>query len=152
MKITILGTVLAALVLGRVGDTARAKALTDELEKNNPSNTVLKLYWLPTLRAVNELNSGNAAQAVVLLEAAAPYELGEPPPTQAGMIYPAYLRGQAYLASHNGAAAAAEFQKLPTTEASCSISRQVFWRVSAWRGLARSPATPLALRPPTRIF
>ena len=104
--------VLAALVLGRVGDTAHAKALTDELEKNNPSNTVLKLYWLPTLRAVNELNSGNAAQAVVLLEAAAPYELGEPPPTQAGMIYPAYLRGQAYLASHNGAAAAAEFQKL----------------------------------------
>src|SRR5206468_3024691 len=59
--------VLAALVLGRVGDTAHAKALTDELEKNNPSNTVLKLYWLPTLRAVNELNSGNAAQAVVLL-------------------------------------------------------------------------------------
>jgi len=104
--------VLAALVQGRVGDTARAKALTDELEKNNPANTVLKLYWLPTLRAVNELNGGNAAQAVVLLEAAAPYELGEPPPTQAGMIYPAYLRGQAYLASHNGAAAAAEFQKL----------------------------------------
>src|SRR5206468_8105281 len=43
--------VLAALVLARVGDTAGAKAMTDELEKNHTSNTVLKLYWLPTLRA-----------------------------------------------------------------------------------------------------
>jgi hypothetical protein len=45
------------------------------------------------------------------LEAAAPYELG-----QAGMfinhLYPAYVRGQAYLLAHNGKAAAAEFQKL----------------------------------------
>ncbi len=29
-----------------------------------------------------------------------------------GLSYPAYIRGQAYLAAHNGNAAAAEFQKL----------------------------------------
>ena len=29
-----------------------------------------------------------------------------------GNLYPAYLRGQAYLLAHNGAPAAAEFQKL----------------------------------------
>ena len=28
-----------------------------------------------------------------------------------GTLYPAYLRGQAYLAAHNGTAAATEFQK-----------------------------------------
>jgi hypothetical protein len=31
---------------------------------------------------------------------------------QEGTLYPAYLRGQAYLAAHNGSAAATEFQKL----------------------------------------
>jgi hypothetical protein len=31
---------------------------------------------------------------------------------QEGTLYPAYIRGQAYLLAHNGTAAAAEFQKL----------------------------------------
>jgi len=75
-------------------------------------NTVFKLYWLPTLKAAIELNGAKSAQALVFLEAAAPYELGEPPPIQEGTLYPAYLRGQAYLLAHTGNAAAAEFQKL----------------------------------------
>jgi len=103
--------VVAILTLARAGETARAKTIVDELEKANPSNTVLKLYWLPTLRAAIELNGGNPAQALVLLEAAAPNELGEPPPFQVGSMYPAFLRGQAYLAAQNGSAAASEFQK-----------------------------------------
>ena len=74
--------VLAALALARVGDAARAKAMVEELEKSDPLNTVLKLYWLPTLKAAIELNGGNSAQALEFLEAAAPYELGEPPPFQ----------------------------------------------------------------------
>jgi tetratricopeptide (TPR) repeat protein len=72
----------------------------------------LKLYWLPTINAAIELSRGNSSQALVYLEAAAPYELGGPPPLQEGTLYPAYLRGQAYLLAHNGTAAAAEFQKL----------------------------------------
>jgi eukaryotic-like serine/threonine-protein kinase len=103
--------VLGALALARVGDTARAKAMIEELEKSNPTNTVLKLYWLPTLKAAIELNGGNSAQALESLEAAAPYELGEPPPFQVGTLYPAYLRGQAYLLARQGQAAATEFQK-----------------------------------------
>ncbi len=103
--------VLAALTLARVGETARAKAMVQELEKSDSSNTVLKIYWLPTLKAAIELSSGNSAQALVFLEGAAPYELGEPPPTQEGTLYPVYLRGQAQLVAHNGTAAAAEFQK-----------------------------------------
>jgi eukaryotic-like serine/threonine-protein kinase len=104
--------VLAALTSARIGETARSKTMVEDLERNNPSNTVLKVYWLPTLKAAIELNGGNSAQALVLLEAAAPYELGEPPPLQLGTLYPAYLRGQAYLMAHSGTAAAAEFQKL----------------------------------------
>ena len=104
--------VLSALALARVGDTARAKVMVEQLEKSDPLNTVLKLYWLPTLKAAIELQSGNSAQALVSLETAAPYELGEPPPFQEGTLYPAHLRGEAYLAAHNSGAAAIEFQKL----------------------------------------
>jgi eukaryotic-like serine/threonine-protein kinase len=103
--------VLSALVLARVGDVARAKAMIEQLEKSNPSNTVLKLYWLPTLKAAIELHGGNSAQALLFLEAAAPYELGEPPPG-IGPLYPVYMRGLADLHEHNGSAAATEFQKL----------------------------------------
>jgi eukaryotic-like serine/threonine-protein kinase len=103
--------VTVALALARIGDMPKAKAMVDELEKNYPTNTVLKLYWLPTLRAALELNGGSSAHAITFLEAVAPYELGEPPPFQEGTIYPAYLRGLAYLAAHNGASAAIEFQK-----------------------------------------
>ena len=102
---------LAALALARCGETAKAKALVEELEKSYPSETVLKVYWLPTVKAAIELNANNAAQSLVSLEAAAPYELGTPPQFQLGTLYPAYLRGQAYLVVHNGVAASAEFQK-----------------------------------------
>ncbi len=103
---------LAAVALARSGESARAETIVGELEKNYPSQTVLKVYWLPTIRAAIALNANNAAQSLVYLEAAAPYELGEPPQFQLGTLYPAYMRGQAQLAAHNGAAAAAEFQKL----------------------------------------
>jgi len=101
----------AALAWARLGDAARAKPIIEEMEKNRPSDTVLKVYWLPTIKAAMELDGNNPAQAVVALEAAAPYELGAPPPLQSGIMYPVYIRGQAQLAAHNGAAAATEFQK-----------------------------------------
>ena len=44
-----------------------------------------------------ELNANNSAQAVVFLEAAAPYDLGDPPQLQLGTLYPVYIRGQAQL-------------------------------------------------------
>jgi hypothetical protein len=66
---------------------------------------------LPTIEAAIELKKNNPSQALVDLEAAAPYEQG-----QSGIninnLYPAYIRGEAYLAAHNGAAAAVEYQKL----------------------------------------
>ena len=104
--------VVSALALARIGDAPRAKALADEVEKAYPTHTLLKLYWLPTIRAAIELNKGSSSQALVDLEPAAPYDLGNPPPMLTGTLYPAYLRGQAYLQAHNGAAAATEFQKM----------------------------------------
>jgi serine/threonine protein kinase/tetratricopeptide (TPR) repeat protein len=102
--------VVAALTLARAGDAARALALVQELEKSDPLNTVLKLYWLPTVKAAIELNRGDAAHAIDLLQAVAPYELGGPPPL--GQLYPVYLRGLVYLSLHQSTFAAVEFQKI----------------------------------------
>jgi eukaryotic-like serine/threonine-protein kinase len=103
--------VLAALTLARAGDISRARPLVDELRKNYPTNTLIQLYWLPTINASTQLHTGNFSHAILDLEPAAAYELG-----QADMfinyVYPAYLRGQAFLMAHDGAAAANEFQKL----------------------------------------
>ena len=68
----------AALALARIGEAARSKAIVEELEKNYPSYMVLKVYWLPALKAAMELNTNNSTQAVMFLEAAAPYELRRP--------------------------------------------------------------------------
>jgi len=97
----------AAPALARAGDAARAKALIDELEKSFPNYANLKLFWLPTINAMIEVSKGNSSQALIDLEPVAPYEL-----SNGGNLYPAYVRGQAYLLAHNGPAAAAEFQKL----------------------------------------
>ena len=102
---------LSALALARAGDLAGARALADELGKAYPLDTMLKVYWLPTIHAAIDLGVNNSSQALIDLEPTAPYELGQPPQFQLGTLYPVYLRGVAQLATHNGTAAAAEFQK-----------------------------------------
>jgi eukaryotic-like serine/threonine-protein kinase len=70
----------------------------------------LKIYWRPCVRAAIGLNE-NPTAALQSLEAAEPYDLGSPPPFQIATMYPAYLRGVAYLASNQGNSAVREFQK-----------------------------------------
>jgi len=115
--------VAAALTLSPGRDVKMLAALVLARSGSYPSQTVLKVYWLPTIKAAIELNNNNAAQSLVYLEAAAPYELGEPPQFQVGTLYPAYIRGQAQLMAHNGAAAAAEFQKFLDHRGIALISR-----------------------------
>ena len=103
--------VAAALALARNGNGSRAKQLAEEIEKNYPTNTLLKFYWLPTINAAIELSRRNSSQALIDLQAAAPYELGVAA-MSVNNLYPAYIRGEAYLLAGNGTAAAAEFQKL----------------------------------------
>jgi eukaryotic-like serine/threonine-protein kinase len=101
----------AALVLARVGERAAARKMVVELEKMWPSNTFLKVYWIPTINAEIKISEGNAAEALVALEPADPFEFAWAG-TFINHVYPAYVRGQAYLQARNGPAAAAEFQKL----------------------------------------
>lgn len=101
---------LAALTLARAGDTARAKRLADELEKTAATDTMLKIYCLPTIHGAIAISKNNPTQGILDLEPAMPYELGGP--LSFPYLYPVWVRGHAYMAARDGIAAAAEFQKL----------------------------------------
>jgi serine/threonine protein kinase/tetratricopeptide (TPR) repeat protein len=129
---------IAALALAVIGDSARAQALAEDLQKRFPDDTVVRFNYLPTLHAQLFLNSTdrssdrlpehssdrspdsssdrspeNLAKAVQALTVAAPFELGIPGNTTFWTnLYPVYVRGQAFLAAHQGTQAAAEFQKI----------------------------------------
>src|SRR5438128_2144596 len=103
---------VAALALARAGDAALAQKLFDTLNKDFPKDTIVQACWLPAIQAAIEINGKNGTRAVEILKTAAPYELGQSEPFQVGMMYPAYLRGEAYLLARQGKEAAAEFQKI----------------------------------------
>jgi tetratricopeptide (TPR) repeat protein len=103
--------VLAALALARTGETSQSRTILEALQKSEPTNTYLKVYWFPVIEGSIAMAQQAPDRAIVALEPALPYELGSPPPGTT--MYPAYLRGLAYLAQKNGPAAAAEFQKFP---------------------------------------
>jgi eukaryotic-like serine/threonine-protein kinase len=100
----------SAIALARIGDSARAQALADDLRKRFPTDTLVNNLWLPTIEAGIELNRGNRSRGLDLLQTTTRYELSSS--LWGCLLYPAYLRGQAYLMAHDGTAAAAEFQKI----------------------------------------
>jgi tetratricopeptide (TPR) repeat protein len=110
--------VKAALALARAGDTGRAEKLVDKLNQEFPLDTLIQNYWLPTIRSAVELGKLNPTEAIEILKAATPYELGTtsldtaPGVAAFGSLYPVYLRGQAYLQTGQGQQAAAEFQNI----------------------------------------
>ena len=102
-----------ALAFAMAGDTARAESMAQDLGKRYPLDTQMQSLWLPAIQAQLALNKKNPAAALNALQAASPIELG-----QIGFVvnisclYPVYVRGEAYLTSRQGSAAAAEFQKI----------------------------------------
>jgi eukaryotic-like serine/threonine-protein kinase len=105
----------SALALAYAGDIGRPQDLSEELNKQFPEGTTVQFNYLPTVRARLALNRGNPSAALETLRAALPYELGQT--TFSGEyawngLYPAYVRGEAYLSAHQGSNAAAEFQKI----------------------------------------
>ena len=101
---------MAALALARTGDTAAAEKLAAELDQAFPLDTLAQKYWLPTTGAAVALQKNDPNRAIELLKQTSAIELGQP--SQLNLyLCPVYLRGEAYLMLHDGAAAAAEFQK-----------------------------------------
>jgi eukaryotic-like serine/threonine-protein kinase len=102
----------SAIALGMAGDSAQAERLAGDLAKRFPQDTIVQFDYLPMIRAAVALQSGKAAEALAALAASVPYEMGQTNSAFTFALYPAYLRGEAYLAVRQGAAAASEFQKI----------------------------------------
>ena len=104
-------TLFAALTLARSGEPGQAQALVRKLESQYPTNALLQRFWLPTVDAAIDIDAGRDRRAISTLEVALPCEQGNGG-TFIAYLYPAYVRGDAYLHRHDGKAAAAEFRKL----------------------------------------
>ncbi|HEV2385749.1 MAG TPA: serine/threonine-protein kinase [Candidatus Acidoferrales bacterium] len=101
----------AALALALAGDAAQAQSVADDLGKRFPETTVVQFNYVPAIHAAIALDRNAPAQAITSLQAASPYELGQPANFNLN-LYPVYVRGLAYLAAHQSPQAAAEFQKI----------------------------------------
>jgi serine/threonine protein kinase/Tfp pilus assembly protein PilF len=103
----------AALALAMAGDTARAESLAESLGKQFPLDTQVQSLWLPAIQAQLALDRKSPEAALNVLQRALPLELGEIPfDISMSCLYPAYARGEAYLAAGQAPAAAAEFEKI----------------------------------------
>jgi serine/threonine protein kinase len=99
----------AALALAVAGDTAAAHKAADELNRAYPLDTMMQNYSLACILAALQISRSEPRRALELLERTRPYEMGE---ASLDRMYPAYLRGQAYLLAGDGTAAAGEFEKV----------------------------------------
>ena len=61
--------VVAALALARTGETAQSRTILEALEKSDPTNTYLKVYWFPVLEASIDMAQQAPDRAIVALEA-----------------------------------------------------------------------------------
>jgi DNA-binding winged helix-turn-helix (wHTH) protein/tetratricopeptide (TPR) repeat protein len=102
---------LASLTFARIRDNRMAQGLADDLNQRFPGNTILQDYWLPIIQASSELNRGNKSKAIEVLKPTSSYDLAAAMPISVPTLYPAYLRGEAYLANGDGESAAAEYRK-----------------------------------------
>jgi eukaryotic-like serine/threonine-protein kinase len=104
----------AAIAFALAGDTARAQAAAQDLNKRYPLDTQMQSLWLPGIQAQIDLNRKDSAAALSHLQPAVPpIEFGLTPfLANISCLYPTYIRAQAYLAAGQGAQAAAEFQKV----------------------------------------
>ena len=99
-----------AMLLARTGDIKKATELADALSREYPLDTIAQNYALPIIRAAIRLAKNDPAHAIESLRPTAKYELALPDTVNS--VYPAYLRGLAYLQMGNGPLAAPEFQKV----------------------------------------
>ena len=106
--------IAVAMAFARSGEVNRAQLILTDLAKNFSDDTLLNKYWIPSVRAAIALDQHRMDQAIQYLQTSAPYELGgvTPPFSSGATLYPAYLRGLAYLENQHWHEAAGEFQKI----------------------------------------
>jgi tetratricopeptide (TPR) repeat protein len=96
-----------AVALGLVGLGGDARELMSRAKQRYPDSTLTRTVFVPSTEAAIALGRGAPAGAITALAAAVPTEFG----TVAGLV-PTLLRGDAYLARKDAAAARGEYQKV----------------------------------------
>jgi len=104
------GKIALALALARSGRAAEAGTLADQVSAERPEDTLVQHYFIPTIRAAIKLRQHDPAAAIDLLRGTAKYDLAFTGSFES--VYPAYIRGLAYVGLGDGQSAAAQFQKL----------------------------------------
>jgi len=99
-----------ALSLARSGRTGEASRLADEVSQEAPLDTIVQKFLVSTVRAAVKLQQHDPAAAIALLRETVQYELAYT--KSFDYLYPAYIRGLAYLELGDGRSAAGEFQKM----------------------------------------
>ncbi len=100
----------AAMVFATLGDEQRSVPLLTGVQRDAPENKFIQDLIVSQVRAIQQIQKNQPAAAITLLEALRPYEFGTGP--RAIGATPVYWRGIAYLKMHDGAKAAAEFQRI----------------------------------------
>lgn len=105
--------VQAALAFAMTGERARALNQIQDLNQHFPLDTQMQLIALPAIQAQLQLGLGKPDLALNTLRPGLPIEYANVPfSDNISCLYQTYIRGQAYLAAGQGAAAAGEFQKI----------------------------------------
>ena len=119
---------LSAQALAMCGELGQTKSLVEELARRFPTDSLINQVRIPLIEAHVEMQRGNPAQAIQLLEKTRLYG-------RSILFAIAYLRGQAYLAEKKGAEAAAEFQQILDNRGWSALS---YFYPLAYVGLARA--------------
>jgi predicted Zn-dependent protease len=93
-----------AIALAMIGEDARAAKLADEVAQKRPFDTLVQFVEVPLVKAQIELNQGNPAKAIDLLDSALVYARAS-----SGVLY---IRGNAFLKAGRGTDAVQAFQRL----------------------------------------
>jgi serine/threonine protein kinase/DNA-binding winged helix-turn-helix (wHTH) protein len=102
--------ILAALTFARAGNTEQSQKLVDKLNQLFPNDFTIQTFSLPATRAAIKIAQNDPAAAIEILRPLTPYDLAIS--DSFDNVYPAYLRGFAYLQLKKGDLAAAEFRKV----------------------------------------
>jgi len=120
---------LVAVARALIGDDKSAEKLVSDLAQKRPYDTNVQSVAVPVVQAQIELNRGNSAKAIDLLDSAMVYARAN-----TGVLY---MRGNAYLKAGRGADAVQAFQRLLDLKAFAGVDSTM---PLAHLGLARAYA------------
>jgi eukaryotic-like serine/threonine-protein kinase len=125
----------SVLAMAQCGQGPEAEKLIEAEGRNAPLNTIVHAVQIPLVKALGQLNRGNAAEATATLEVSRPYEEAAGPlALPYGVLY---VRGLALLRMKRNDEAIAEFKKILDYPGRFSVSQFIpLARLSTARALA----------------